>query len=254
MHATAKDNPLSDNGITDERITESLRLVGHICNLLRVPRSRREDAMQVGAMALCRARQTYDPSKAEWSTYAYRLVWLYVVNAGFRDRYVVRRKSNGKVSSLHRAKQSFIAEHGREPTHNELAERANVPVADVADIYRSTRILSLNSPLRGKDRGQTRTVSMIDLLPAKPTYESSAMEERIAGLMRRLPSPHYEVMHARYYQRKTGAQVARLFGVTRQRVGQIERKSIESLGRWLAELCPKDFAEEMEIRGVHCVA
>jgi RNA polymerase primary sigma factor len=134
-----------------------------------------------------------------------------------------------------RARLELSSELGREPTMEELAQKVNLPVEEVRSLRAVGRHpVSLHEPVGGdgeraledflKDRGNSTPGDHVD---------AHLLRERIVEVLRSLAQREREVIELRYGLKdgnpKTLDEVARLFGITRERIRQIEARGILKL-------------------------
>jgi RNA polymerase sigma factor (sigma-70 family) len=108
-----------------------------------------EDLVQEGAIGLLTAVDSYDPGQgASFSTYAFWRVRAAVTHAVTARGQLVRipRPLLERRRRVRRTRRVLLAD-GREPSVDELARAAELPVADVAEALRPARVVSLDRPL-----------------------------------------------------------------------------------------------------------
>jgi len=162
----------------------------------------REDLVQAGYMGFLRAAKTFDPAKGSWSTYACQ--WI--------------RSAIGKLICDH-------ASDVRIPSNLQHARRKR------GERMRAL-IAHLDAPLRSDGES-----TLLDLLPA-PEAESTDVEQkeakaRLAPLLRAasLSERERDVLTRRFIRDQTLSTIANHFGLSRERVRQIEADALDSLQR-----------------------
>jgi RNA polymerase sigma factor (sigma-70 family) len=135
-----------------------------------------------------------------------------------------------------RVERSLTAELGRQPTEEEIAREARLPLDQVRDVREVARsVTSLDEPL-GTDEG----ASLGDVLPSTESepveeVEMSFREEALHTALAQLPKGEREVVSLRYgindHGPRTIEQVVNLLGLSRSRVRRLEADGLSRLAR-----------------------
>jgi RNA polymerase primary sigma factor len=153
-----------------------------------------------------------------------------------------------KVNKLARVQQCMAQELGREPSLDEIEQRMEKPVEQVWKIQQIARApISLETPIEEDGEG-----SLGDLLedanapdPAETAF-ASLLKAHLADLLNILPPRQRKVLVLRFglddNQPRTLEEVAKAFGVTRERARQLELKALCKLRRLSEKKCLNDFA------------
>jgi RNA polymerase primary sigma factor len=222
--------------LRDRMIEANLRLVISFAKRYRRAGVSFLDMVQEGTLGLIRAVEKYNPEKeVKFGTYAVWWIWQQIGRAGDMHSGLIRTPVhwNQLRRKVGRETQKLQTKYNGEVDKHLLAEASGVDAQRLETMTQSFQCVSIDAPLSSDDDRTLEELLASDSQDPESEAAQVDLHAQLEAALRQLPAREAEILRLRFgtdgRQPLTLEEVGRIYGVSRERIRQLEARALKQL-------------------------
>ncbi len=215
-----------DSSAQEEFVMLNMRLVLSVIQRFNIKSDTADDVFQVGMIGLIKSIENFDLSLGvKFSTYAVPMI-IGEIRRFMRDNNSIKvsRSLRDIAYKAMQAKQELLKTCENDPTIDDIADRLQIPVRDVACALDAiSEPISLYETVYGDDNENILVMDQIkDLNTENSLIEKTVLRDALDGLNDR----EKQILFLRYYDGKTQVEISQEIGISQAQVSRLEKNAI----------------------------
>lgn len=224
-----------DVSIKDQLIMEYAPLVKYVAGRLNIYLGQSveyEDLVSYGVFGLIDAIEKFDFKKGvKFETYASLRIRGSIID-NIRKLDWVPRSLRQKNKEIEKIIMELETELGRTATDEELAQKMNISIEELHEIYKKTNLISLISLDEYIEQNNDYNISS-EKSPATEQPESYIEKQELKRILKesieKLPEREQKILFLYYFEELTLKEISSIMGVSESRISQLHTKAITRL-------------------------
>ncbi len=219
----------------EQLISQNIGLVHFVIKRFAGRGQDMEELFQVGCVGLCKAVEGFkEDLQLQFSTYAVPVI-LGEVKRFIRDNTQVHISRSVKEQGIKvkYAREQYEVRFHKEPTLQELTAMTGLTAEDILLATEAMRPVESLDAFVGEEESGARRV---DLLKSSENAQEQVLNHMLCEeAFRRMSEKEQELVHLRYFENLTQANVARILDMTQVQVSRMEKKVLLRLREEMSE-------------------
>ena len=215
----------------EKLVNGNLKLVLSILRKYQNKSENMDDLFQIGCIGLIKAIDNFNLShEVKFSTYAVLMIEG-EIKRYIRDNTPIRisRGIKDNAYKVIKYKETYMNEHSKEPTCEEISKKLNISEYDVSLALGSLKEpMSIFEPIYNDGGDTIYLLDQIEDVKEKVDYENILS---IRKALNRINEREKEILVSRYIVGKTQMEIAQTIGISQAQVSRLEKNAINSIRR-----------------------
>lgn len=232
-----------DEQAMQELVKANLRFVVSVAKQYQNRGLSLDDLIEEGNIGLIKAAQRFDETKGfKFISYAVWWIRQSILEALEENVRIVRlpMNQNNLLRSIYKVKHQFMQDFKRDPSDEEIAEILGLPTKKISMVLRlSKKPMSVDCPFDEDDDNSLADMLQSNIPHTDYKLEQESLSKDIEELLKTLPIRTRDIIRLHFgmgCEVMSLEEIAKLYGMTRERVRQILYKTLQELSHNAKEL------------------
>ncbi|MGA9875093.1 MAG: SigB/SigF/SigG family RNA polymerase sigma factor [Solirubrobacteraceae bacterium] len=225
----------ADQGARDALVQRFMPLTRNLARRYNRSSEPFEDLVQVASLGLLKALDRFDTGRGHpFPSFAVPTI-LGEMRRYFRDcgwSLHVPRGDQERALRVRDAQETFVNEHGRAPTVNQLAEYLELDTEQIINALQAVQAyeaLSLDAPRPGAEDNSDAMTYGDALGQEDERYELVELDATVVAALEHIPARERHMLHMRFVEDLTQTEIAARVGISQMQVSRLLRRSLDQL-------------------------
>lgn len=232
-----------DEQAMQELVKANLRFVVSVAKQYQNRGLSLDDLIEEGNIGLIKAAQRFDETKGfKFISYAVWWIRQSILEALEENVRIVRlpMNQNNLLRSIYKVKHQFMQDFKRDPSDEEIAEILGLPTSKISTVLRlSKKPMSVDCPFDEDDANSLADMLQSNIPHTDYKLEQESLSKDIEELLKTLPIRTRDIIRLHFgmgCEVMSLEKIAKLYGMTSERVRQILYKTLQELSHNAKEL------------------